>query len=331
MSLSSSTSQPSSNPTNKSGANDSEEANALSRLSKPNSTTARHEPNEYQWQLFLADQKKRENVDNANVSLQISIEKREIEVDTSDAPSKTWKVCVCSKSDGQIACAASVLAILVHCWQLCFSYNSGNYWYSLALSGLGNVLILVIPPLSREGGVHRCADKLAKLEGNQGERAVRLLVPPEDLIEDIRADEQGVHFEKGMHVFFVVDDDGEAWDQSSEANLGVSRDNEEPFPSWDARAVFAFEEALAKNNNNDECIQLPSLFSFELVSGLISADERQEEQLEAFSIDANLNEKNSAVRTSWTRTLSQNFKASSGGKHGEGEEDEEFEYLMTKS
>ncbi|KAM7523469.1 hypothetical protein LguiA_013371 [Lonicera macranthoides] len=68
------------------------EANALSRLSKPNSTTARHDPDEYQWQLLLADQKKRENVDNANVSLQIPIEKGEIEADTSDAPSKTWKV-----------------------------------------------------------------------------------------------------------------------------------------------------------------------------------------------------------------------------------------------
>ncbi|KAM7459852.1 hypothetical protein LguiA_036165 [Lonicera macranthoides] len=128
MNLSSSTSQLSSNPTNKSGANDSEyfpsptktraqrkkggtnvlplhkqkklskaaqwEANALSRLSKPNSTTARHDPDEYQWQLLLADQKKRENVDNANASLQIPIEKREIEAETSDAPTKTWKVCV---------------------------------------------------------------------------------------------------------------------------------------------------------------------------------------------------------------------------------------------
>ncbi|KAM7496675.1 hypothetical protein LguiA_021089 [Lonicera macranthoides] len=128
INLSSSTSQPSSNPTNKSGANDSEyfpspmktraqrkkggtnvlpfhkqkklsktiknEANALSRLSKPNSTTARYDPDEFQWKLLLADQKKRENVDNANVSLQIPIEKREIEADTSDAPSKTWKVCV---------------------------------------------------------------------------------------------------------------------------------------------------------------------------------------------------------------------------------------------
>ncbi|KAM7487446.1 hypothetical protein LguiB_024930 [Lonicera macranthoides] len=45
---------------------------------------------------------------------------------------------------------------------------------------------------------NRCADKLAKLGVNQGEREVRMLIPPENLIEDLRADMQRVHFERGM-------------------------------------------------------------------------------------------------------------------------------------
>lgn len=34
---------------------------------------------------------------------------------------------------------------------------------------------------------NKCADKHAKIEGSQGERLVRMLVPPEDIIEDLRA------------------------------------------------------------------------------------------------------------------------------------------------
>lgn len=45
---------------------------------------------------------------------------------------------------------------------------------------------------------NRCVDKLAKMGGNQGEREVVMLVPLEELIEDMRAYIQGVSFE---HVF----------------------------------------------------------------------------------------------------------------------------------
>lgn len=39
------------------------EANAISRLSKPSSTLKIHDPNDFQWQIMLADQKKRQEVE----------------------------------------------------------------------------------------------------------------------------------------------------------------------------------------------------------------------------------------------------------------------------
>lgn len=51
----------------------------------------------------------------------------------------------------------------------------------------------------REGS--KCADKLAKLEGKQSERMVCMLVPPEELIEDLRVDQMGTAFERGMYPF----------------------------------------------------------------------------------------------------------------------------------
>ncbi|KAM7462602.1 hypothetical protein LguiA_030723 [Lonicera macranthoides] len=88
---------------------------------------------------------------------------------------------------------------------------------------------------------------------------------------------------------YLLDDDGdgEAWDQSSEANSQENQEmvnsptssenffavhrppslnveealnwgnmaDEEPSPLWEARADLAFETALAKNNNNEDCIQ----------------------------------------------------------------------------
>ncbi|KAM7477298.1 hypothetical protein LguiA_025511 [Lonicera macranthoides] len=48
------------------------EANAFSRNSKHNSNSLSHDPDEYQWQVLLADQKKRETEAAANASLHIS-------------------------------------------------------------------------------------------------------------------------------------------------------------------------------------------------------------------------------------------------------------------
>lgn len=55
----------------------------------------------------------------------------------------------------------------------------------------------------REG--NRCADRLAKLGGEQTEQEVRLMIPPEELIDDLRADAQGTWFYRGCSslLFFV--------------------------------------------------------------------------------------------------------------------------------
>jgi len=73
------------------------EASALARLSKSSTTPIRHDPDEYQWQLLLADQKKRAMDNTANTSLQPSLDLREVAADPSDEHSKTWKVCVFAK------------------------------------------------------------------------------------------------------------------------------------------------------------------------------------------------------------------------------------------
>lgn len=56
----------------------------------------------------------------------------------------------------------------------------------------------VVMHVFREG--NRCADKLAKLRGMQSENAIRILVPLEELIEDLRADMQQGHV--GFFFFF---------------------------------------------------------------------------------------------------------------------------------
>ncbi|KAM7480708.1 hypothetical protein LguiB_005291 [Lonicera macranthoides] len=67
------------------------EANALSRRLKHISHSLSHDPDEYQWQILLADQKKRETEATANVSLHIpSISATQGQEVTSDL----WKVTV---------------------------------------------------------------------------------------------------------------------------------------------------------------------------------------------------------------------------------------------
>ena len=48
----------------------------------------------------------------------------------------------------------------------------------------------------REG--NKCADKLAKMGGEQREMSVRMLIPPEELIEELKADQMGTAYERGM-------------------------------------------------------------------------------------------------------------------------------------
>lgn len=55
---------------------------------------------------------------------------------------------------------------------------------------------IVVVHVLREA--NRCTDKLAKLGWMQSEQAVRMLVPPKDLIGDLKADIQGTAFERKM-------------------------------------------------------------------------------------------------------------------------------------
>ncbi|KAM7464466.1 hypothetical protein LguiA_032587 [Lonicera macranthoides] len=70
------------------------EANALSKLSKPSTTNSRHDPDEHQFQVLLADQKKREDNATTNATLHNPLEMREVDADPTETQSKTWKVCV---------------------------------------------------------------------------------------------------------------------------------------------------------------------------------------------------------------------------------------------
>ena len=77
------------------------EANALLRLSKPSTNTHRQDPDEYQWNLLLADQKTRAEASVAAItSLDQPLENRDIVPTTTDANEKhqPWKVCVYARN-----------------------------------------------------------------------------------------------------------------------------------------------------------------------------------------------------------------------------------------
>lgn len=45
---------------------------------------------------------------------------------------------------------------------------------------------------------NKCADNLAKIGEEQGERLVRMLMPLDELIDNMKADQRGTAFERGM-------------------------------------------------------------------------------------------------------------------------------------
>lgn len=44
---------------------------------------------------------------------------------------------------------------------------------------------------------NRCADEIAKLGGTKREQLVRVLIPPDDVMEDLMADMVGVSYPRG--------------------------------------------------------------------------------------------------------------------------------------